>query len=131
MIQTADEMLALVKVEMSKIADPLVHSTLQTLLVSPVSHQREWFYGKPGETIQCWSVAADPQSDTGIVYSDFGFGPRSPWGLVFLSKLEIADDSGWFGSLERAFYDSHAAGDLRIWTLIKKNQNGTTEIIET
>ena len=130
MINSADEMLALVDSQVKTIAEPIMQSCLQSLLIPPITQQREWFYGDPGEKLLCWLVMEHTKSDTGIVYSDFGFGPHQPWGLVFLSKLIIGDDSGWFSTFEQAFYDSYAAGDIKIWNLVKKLNGEIVEVIE-
>jgi len=53
-------------------------------------------------------VAEFPDSGTGIAYSEYGFGPTYPWGLVWLERLGYGDDAGWFGSLEAAFRESMA-----------------------
>ena len=49
-------------------------------------------------------------ANTGIAYCPEGFGPRDPWGLVFLSgeHMSMGMDSGWFTSLEDAFRESSA-----------------------
>jgi len=131
MINSAYEMIALVDSQVKTIADPIVRSFLQSLLVRPIKQQREWGYETaPNETFLCWLVLEHTMSDTGIAYSELGYGPSQPWGLVFLSKLIIGDDSGWFSTLERAFYDSYAAGDLKIWNLVKKVNGEIAEVIE-
>ena len=130
MINSAEVMSALVDSQVKMIADPIVRSALQSFLIPPIKQDREWFYGAPLEKLLCWLVMEDTKSDTGIVYSEVGFGPRNPWGLVFLSKLIIADDAGWFPTLERAFYDSFTASDLKIWNLIKKGDGKIPELIE-
>jgi hypothetical protein len=48
-------------------------------------------------------------SDTAIVYCSSGFGPRSPWGLLFLTRYpNMGMDSQWFVSLEDAVRESMA-----------------------
>src|SRR4051812_47983416 len=127
MINSADEMNALVTAQVKTIADPIVRSYLQSLLIPPIKQQRDWFYGGTGLMYTCWLVMEHKESNTGFAYSDLGFGPDIPWGLVFLSDTFIGADSGWFPTLERAFYDTYAAADLKIWNLVKK-VNG--EIVE-
>ncbi len=131
MINSAEEMSALVDSQVKIIADPIVRASLQSFLVPPIKQQRGWGYdGSSDETLLCWLVLEDTKSDTGIVYSDMGFGARNPWGLVFLSKLITGDDSGWFQTFEHAFYDSFAAGDLKIWSLVQKEQGEILDVIE-
>lgn len=124
MVETQQEMVALINNEISGISDPIVVTAIKKLLVPPVAHHRKWCYGAPGETILCWSILEHKGFYTGIVYSDVGFGPKSPWGLVSLSVLEIGDDSGWFKGIERAFYDSFAVSRLKIWRVMKKDDRG-------
>ncbi len=131
MITSVEQMSALVSQEISRIQDPVVRLALEDLIVPPTPQEREWYFGGPGETILCWSVIKHLAHDTGIVYSDFGFGPAKPWGLVFLSRMTTGDESTWFESLERVFYETYAAGDLRIWSLIKKSKTGNLSLVET
>jgi hypothetical protein len=40
------------------------------------------------------------------VYSDNGFGPEHPWGLVFYSARNFGGDYCWYTALEDAFRES-------------------------
>lgn len=119
---SADDVTALVDTQLALISDTTVVAGLRGYLVSPSRHLRSWDYGKPGELYPCWTVAQDPPTDTGIVYSEHGFGPEHPWGLVFLSKLWFGMDCGWFKRLSDAYIDSFAAADLPIWNVVEKSQ---------
>jgi hypothetical protein len=44
---------------------------------------RGWDYGTDDEAYPCWSLLEHKASNTGIAYCESGFGPGSPWGLVF------------------------------------------------
>jgi hypothetical protein len=101
---------AIVTEQLSRIHDPNLAATLQPLLVEPAPILRDWDYGAPGEQFVCWSVIEHPASNTGIAYCEQGFGPTSPWGLVFLSgsHMSIGMDSAWYCSLEGAFRESMA-----------------------
>jgi len=86
--------------------------------------QREWDYGVPGQTYPCWSVLNHIESNTGIAFCEFGFGPRSPWGLVMLSGAEhmsLGMDAGWFETFLEAYFDSRAITDLPIWRVFKQD----------
>ena len=74
-------------------------------MVEPQVKMLSWDYGGPGQTYPCWSVLNGNERNVGIVYSDFGFGPERPWGLVWLSgeHTGIGMDSAWFGSFMGAF----------------------------
>ncbi len=79
------------------------------LLVKPRLEDRPWDYG-PDQTYPCWIVLEHPPSNTGIAYCAEGFGPRSPWGLLFLrgEHLGMGMDAGWYTKLEDAFRESRA-----------------------
>ena len=81
-------------------------SLVTKYLVTPRLHEREWHYGAKGQTYPCWMVLEHSDSQTGIVYTDHGFGPRCPWALVNLTDHSIGDDSASFFTLEDAVRDS-------------------------
>ena len=90
--------------------DAELAAALRPLLVVPHVEQREWDYGSDNQTYPCWIVLEHDPSNTAIVYCAEGFGPASPWGLLFLrgEHLSMGMDSGWFSSLEDAFRGSMA-----------------------
>jgi hypothetical protein len=120
MPDTEEEIATLVERELSTIADPVVVRGLREYLIPPTRHLRIWEYGSCGEQHPCWTVASDSSTDTGIVYSDHGFGPEQPWGLVFLSRPYFGMDSGWFPQLQDAFLDSFFAAHLPVWNVIER-----------
>ena len=101
---------ALVAAELRAIRDPAVLPALRALLITPYVVRREWDYGEPNDAFDCWTIAEHRPSNTGIAYSDQGFGPEDPWGLVGLSGpwMGIGMDSAWFPRLEIAFKESMA-----------------------
>jgi hypothetical protein len=119
---TADDVAALVARELAAIEDAAVREGLGAWLTTPGPHVRAWEYGAEGEAYPCWTVAADPARDYGIVYSEHGHGPEFPWGLVTLSQLWYGMDCGWFAHLEDAFADSWLATDLPIHDVVAENQ---------
>lgn len=107
---------ARVAAELEMIADPGVAAALRELLVPPRACLLDWDYGHKHPEFRDprypgFIVAEHPDSDTAIAFSEYGFGPRCPWGLVFLSKPGFGMDSGWFTDLEAAFRDSMAFED--------------------
>ena len=98
------------------------------LEVEPEVSKLKWDYGN--EVFECFVVFKDIHTDTGIVYSEFGFGPKSPWGLVFLSKMRSGMDSGWFNNLFDCFMDTMIAGNLPIWILSRKSTNEDMVVIK-
>jgi hypothetical protein len=100
---------SLVQAELSRM-DSAVAAAVQPFLVAPRLEQREWDYGAEGQTYPCWIVLEHQPSNTGISYCAQGFGPKDPWGLLFLRgpHLSMGMDSGWFSSLEDAFRGSMA-----------------------
>jgi hypothetical protein len=127
MVASVEEMTALVESQMQQITDPVVHDALKALLVKPFLQQRKWDYDEI--TYACWVVADDPESDTRFVYCEEGFGPIITWGIVSMSGHEMGMDSGWFKSLEIAFYDSWASDSLPIWNVIKRDVSDDERII--
>lgn len=121
---TPTQIRSLVETELAELHDERVKSHIQSLLVEPTMLQREWDYGVPGQTYPCWSVLNHIESNTGIAFCEFGFGPRSPWGLVMLSGAEhmsLGMDAGWFETFLEAYFDSRAITDLPIWRVFKQD----------
>jgi len=115
---TATEIRALVEREIAQLHDERVVRQIRSLLVEPYVVMRDWDYGFEGEAYPCWGVLDHGKSNSGIAYCEYGFGPRSPWGLVSLSgssHMSIGMDSGWFESFLDAYFESMAAVDLPIW----------------
>jgi len=129
---SANDIASLVDTQLALISDATVQTKLRECLVSPSSHTRRWDYGEPGQTYECWTIATHTSTDTAIVYSEYGFGPQNPWGLVWQSKQAIGMDSAWFKSLAAAFIDSFVAGDLSIWNVIERHrdQHDTTQFCD-
>jgi len=50
--------------------------------------------------------AESSRFDYGIAFSDYGFGPEHPWGLVFSSHSNFDADYCWYPSLEEAYKES-------------------------
>jgi hypothetical protein len=100
----------LVDRELAGIRDPEVRDLVQRLRVEPCLVERDWDYGAPDERHECWTILEHRPSNTGVAYCDAGFGPGSPWGLVFLSgpHMNIGMDSAWFATLEAAVRESMA-----------------------
>lgn len=107
-MQTAVQISTFVKEQIEEISNFKTKSQINALLVEPYPSEREWNYGQAGETHTCWIVLEDAEFCVGIAYCSKGFGPQSPWGLLFLSgpHMSMGDDSNWYRSLEAAFIDS-------------------------
>ena len=111
---TAAEVSSLVREQLAQIKDKRIAARIGELLVSPYSTERDWDYGRPGERYVCWMVLEHRESNTGIAYCSQGFGPKHPWGLLFLAgpHMSMGMDSGWYSTLEWTFRESMAAEDL-------------------
>lgn len=120
---------SLVNSEIDKINNPIVKNALQNIIVEPVQHLRKWDYGHNDEKFICWTIAIDKDSDTALVYSDYGFGPETPWGLVSESINYFGMDTGWFDNLKDCFLNSNIASKLPIWNVEKKINNLTINTI--
>jgi hypothetical protein len=121
---TPAEIKSLIAREIAGLRDQRVVSHILALLVEPSVVIREWDYGAAGEAYPCWAVLDHVESNTGIAYCEFGFGPRTPWGLVFLSgssHMSIGMDSGWFESFLEAYFDSMVAAELPIWRAFRQD----------
>ncbi len=113
--------------ELSAIGDRRVAEHVRSLLVTPKIVVRGWDYGRESEEYPCWFVLEHPQSNTGIAYCEYGFGPSDPWGLVFLSGTEhmtIGMDAGWYPNFLGAYFESSAAADLPIWRVFCESIGG-------
>ncbi|HEY1013064.1 MAG TPA: hypothetical protein VGE07_10205 [Herpetosiphonaceae bacterium] len=106
--RTAVAIARLVDAELAQIADQRVRLLIQALRVPPTCHMRQWDYGLAGEQYACWTVAVHAPSGSAIVFSDDGFGPQRPWGLVGIDHLWFGMDRGWFATLEEAVRESFA-----------------------
>jgi hypothetical protein len=120
---------ALIKSEMEKINNPIVKNAIKKIFVNPIRHLRKWDYGSGDESFVCWTIAIDKNSDTAIVYSDYGFGPETPWGLVSESGIYFGMDTGWFKDLKECFLDSKMANELPIWKVEKQINTSHRELI--
>ncbi len=98
----------LVASEIDRIDQIDLVQTIQEFLIEPREELRDWDYGKPGEQLPCWIVIEHLQTNTGIAYCEQGFGPKDPWGLLFIEgpHLSMGMEAGWFASLEDAVRES-------------------------
>src|SRR5262245_56708256 len=94
---TVDDVTRVVEAELRGVRDPDTEMRIRALLVWPYPAERDWEHGK---RLTCWTVAEDVDAGTAIAYSDQGFGPARPWGVVSLAGHEVGRD--WFRSLEDA-----------------------------
>ena len=109
--------------ELDTLADPRVSAHIQSLLIEPEPVMRPWDYGEEDQKYECWSVLVESDGNIGIAYSEFGFGPRAPWGLVRMSgdrsKHSMGMDCAWYSSFLDAYFES-AASELPIWRVFKR-----------
>ena len=130
----AETLKTLIARELGCLSDDGVKECIRRLLVEPEPVLRNWDYGKPGEQYLCWTVLDDSNSNTGIVYCKDGFGPRDPWGLVWLRSEDVTHmsmgmDSGWFSTFLDAFFDSFAAARLPIWRVFRTDSSDIRDAI--
>lgn len=100
----------LVTQQLERISQRELVETIHRLLVPVRCEEREWDYGAPNQTYPCWIVAEHRPSNTAVAYCEFGFGPKYPWGLLFIDgpHSSMGMDCGWFVSLEETVRDSMA-----------------------
>ena len=95
-----------VDAEIAAMRNRSVADEISSLLVEPRLEQRDWEYGAEHQKLPCWIVLESSSSDVCIAFSEKGFGPERPWGLVFASsKKGLGMDSAWHRTLEEAFAD--------------------------
>ena len=88
--------------EVKQISDPKVAALIQQWRISPRCELRPWSYADAD--YPCWLVLEDKHSNVGVGFCEHGFGPKCPWGLLWLTgnHRHMGDDSAWFSSLEEA-----------------------------
>jgi hypothetical protein len=118
-ITNADEVKHLVKQQLDSIEDVLVRDAIAALLVEPFREDRRWFDDLEPEA--CWVIAVDPANNISFIYSEEGFKPDVPWGMVLTSDQYMGMDSNWYRVLEDALYDSWTTTPLKIWNVVKRN----------
>jgi hypothetical protein len=120
--------------ELAHLLDARICIHIKGLLVEPKITLRKWDYGKPGEQYPCWAVLNDDNSKTGIAYCETGFGPKNPWGLVWLRSdkdehMSMGMDCSWYPKFLDAYFESFAAAELPIWRVFKSRSSGVREPI--
>jgi hypothetical protein len=109
---------ALVRDDVRAISDARVVAHVCSLMaVPPQRLPLAWSFGSLGETLDGFLVLDHPRSGTGIVYCGQGFGPDTPWGLVFIDRgpLSTGTSDGWYARVLDAYFASKAPADLAIW----------------
>ncbi len=110
-METGDQVSALVEDQLARFKDANSIAHFRQLSVAPRAEDRNWDYGPPGQKYKCWIVFEHHESNVGIAYCSQGFGPKCPWGLLWLNgekHLGMGPDSSWFSDLEDAFRDTWA-----------------------
>ena len=115
----------LIEGELGHLLDSRVLGQIRGLLIEPRMVLRDWDYGPPGQQYPCWIVFEDDREGTGICYCESGFGPRCPWGLMWLPGNDaMGMDCSWFTTFLDAYFDSFSAANLPIWRVIKTDTSG-------
>ncbi len=122
---TPDKLTHLIDEELSSVSDARVAEHVRSLLVAPRKTLRRWDYGEPGLHYECWDVLEE-RGGLGITYSEHGFGPAKPWGLIRVSGTESEMSMGMDASWCRRFLDAYfesAASELPIWRVFKQRED--------
>ena len=100
----------LLRAQLEEVRAASTKNQIERLLIPPRLELRNWDYGTGDEKFPCWFVLEHKESNTGIAYCEEGFGPRCPWGLMFLSGeyLSMGADYCWYSRLDSAFVESMA-----------------------
>lgn len=104
--RTEEDIRLLVEGAVRGISNSTVTEGLKSFLVHPRREMRTWDWQQPHTQYPVWVVAESPRYDYGIVFSDYGFAPQRPWGLVFSSHDNFDADYCWYPSLEEAYKES-------------------------
>jgi hypothetical protein len=104
--RTAEEIRRLVEDAIGRIQDSTIVKGLRTFLVPPRQEMRKWDWHQPYAKYPVWVVAESSRYDYGIIFSDYGFAPERPWGLVFSSHDNFDADYCWYPSLEETYKES-------------------------
>jgi hypothetical protein len=127
----ADALKNLIAGELAGVSDARIVKHVRELLIEPEPVLRDWDYEK-GQQYLCWTVLKH-DSGTGIAFCENGFGPKCPWGLVWLEGKggyrSMGMDSAWFTTFVQAYFDSFASADLPIWRVFKIRDDGTAQPI--
>src|SRR5262249_42736431 len=65
--------------------------------------------------------------EKGIAFSEFGFGPRRPWGAIYASEskphhVSMRDDGQWYRSFLETWLGTFAPVDLPIWRVVRRRK---------
>jgi len=104
---TREQLIHELEGEIAAVADLNLRVRVNAMLTEPMHMACAWDYGLPGETYSCWKVAEDASRGVGIIHCEQGFGPQTPWGLVWLREPTPAmgQDTGWFSTFREAAAD--------------------------
>jgi hypothetical protein len=104
--RTVEDIRSLVENQIQNFASPAVVAGIQSFLIAPRLEMRTWDWNKAQATYPIWIVAESSKFDYGIAFSDYGFAPEHPWGLVFSSHSNFDADYCWYSTLEQAYTES-------------------------
>jgi len=114
--------------ELAGLSDERIIDHIRAHLIEPAPELKDWDWGDAGQQYPCWIVFTHASSNTGIAYCEHGFGPRCPWGLLWIGgegkPLSMGQDSAWFTSFMETYFNSMAVSDLPIWRVFEKDGNG-------
>ena len=88
--------------------DPKLSTKINSYRIEPALRLAIWDYSENPTSYPVWLIIKSESDDTGILFSEYGFGN---WGLVKLSDepLHFGTDSHWFNTLEETFLNSWMA----------------------
>ena len=121
----------LINIELNLFEDDIVKNEIEKYLIEPIKHLRSWDYSLTNEEFPCWSIALDENSGTIFLYSEYGFGPKCPWGIASTSQEYFGSDFCWYTKLKDCFIESYSASDLPIWCVEKASNDSFIELIAT
>jgi len=112
-VPAPDALIRLIAFEVGRIPDPTRREALRGLLIEPLLQHRGAEFGDSGARYPTWLIGRGEQASIGLAYSEFGYGPETPWGYVSISHLSLGTEAQWFSHLDDAFIASGLAGTAK------------------
>jgi hypothetical protein len=108
----AEQIATLIERDLSSLDDRQAVDRVRSMLIEPILTQCRWEYvgwdaAKTPSVCPCWTVLTNERTRVAIVFSELGFGPRCPWGLISMDEElpSMGQDNGWFPTFHQAAAD--------------------------
>ena len=108
--KTKEEVIREITAQLNLIKDTELVKKIKSYLIDPFVDFAIWDYSEEQTKYPAWLTLKSEANDTGILYSEYGFGFGN-WGLIKLSAkpMHFGPDYQWHPTLEKAFLESWMA----------------------